>query len=120
LEEVRLAAWPERNTRLVRCGAWALGKLFVVPAWALPVPVSDRHIKGLYKAEIARFSPVSAVLSSASTGLNRQHNCYPSALLGSWWRRTGGVERVDTPAQLSQPRRGREEPGVLTNLNCYP
>jgi hypothetical protein len=26
------------------------GKLFVVPAWALPVPVSDRLIKGLHRA----------------------------------------------------------------------
>jgi hypothetical protein len=58
----------------------AVGKLVVVPAWALPVPIRKGYI-GLYRASIAIFSSASAGLSSASTGQNRQHNCFPSALV---------------------------------------
>ena len=59
----------------------------MVPAWALPLPVSDSY-KGLFRAQIAQFSPAGAGLSSASTGQNRQHHCFPSALQ---WRHGGGV-----------------------------
>jgi hypothetical protein len=38
--------------------------------------------KGLFRALITNFSPASASLSSASTaGQNRQHNCFPLALI---------------------------------------
>jgi hypothetical protein len=53
-------------------------KLFVVLAWALPVPFSA--IQAFVRAKIAKFSPASAATSSASTGRNRQHNCFPPAL----------------------------------------
>jgi hypothetical protein len=32
-----------------------------------------------WACQIATFAPASAGLSSASTGQNRQHNCFPSA-----------------------------------------
>jgi hypothetical protein len=48
--------------------------LVVMPAWALPVPVSDGPIR-------ARLSPASAGQGSNSTGENRQHNCFVSALV---------------------------------------
>jgi hypothetical protein len=39
--------------------------------------------KGLYTASIAKSSPATAGLSSASTGQNRQHSCFPSAMAAS-------------------------------------
>jgi hypothetical protein len=51
----------------------AVGKLFVVPAWALPVPVSigyNRRVRGFNR-------PIFSGLSSASQ--NRQHSCSASA-----------------------------------------
>ena len=68
----------------------AVGKLFVVPAGALPVPVSDRQkeqyrpVKGLSSVNRQIFSgpkpdllPAKAVLLPSQ---GRQHNCFPSAL----------------------------------------
>ena len=59
------------------CGLRPVGKLLVVPAGALPVPVRKGYI-GLFRAKIAKFPPARAGLSSASQ--NPQHNCFPSAL----------------------------------------
>jgi hypothetical protein len=56
-----------------------LGKLFVVPAGALPVPVSERP----YRAKHPLFSGQSSL--TALPG--RQHNCFPTALVtgpGHW------------------------------------
>jgi hypothetical protein len=44
------------------------------------VPVSDSYI-GLNSAKVAENSPASAALRSASTGQNRPHNCFASALM---------------------------------------
>jgi hypothetical protein len=53
-----------------------LGSFFLwLPAWALPVSVSDGLTKGLYRAKIATFSPASAGLSSA------QYRSKPAAQL---------------------------------------
>jgi hypothetical protein len=56
----------------------AVGKLFVVPAGALPVPVSDNLYRGYNEPSTTSFASVG--LSSASIGQNRQHNCFLSAL----------------------------------------
>jgi hypothetical protein len=58
-------------------GCWEV--FFVVPPW--PLPVSDRQLQACVRPLIAKFSPAGAGLSSASTGQNRQHKCFTSALL---------------------------------------
>jgi hypothetical protein len=65
------------------CQGCLLGSFFVVPAGALPVPVSDRYIC-LYRASIANFPPAKAGFTAGQSIFTavpgRQHNCFPSAL----------------------------------------
>jgi hypothetical protein len=49
-----------------RCVPGRVGSLLVVPAWALPVPVSGMLLQACIRPLIARFSPASAGLGSAS------------------------------------------------------
>jgi hypothetical protein len=57
-----------------------MGRLFVVPAGALPVPVSDGYI-GLYRAGFTFIAGFTAGLSSFTAVPGRQLNCFPSALV---------------------------------------
>jgi hypothetical protein len=60
----------------------------VVPAGALPVPVSD-SLNAYVGALIARFSPARAGCTAGQSSFTavpgRQHNCSPSALLWEVW-----------------------------------
>jgi hypothetical protein len=80
----------------------AVGKLVVVPAGALPVPVSIRFYKccdsrvrlAVVYILFARFSPAKAGFTAGQSSFTavpgRQHNCLPFALLTrcSLWRRS--------------------------------
>jgi hypothetical protein len=93
-----------------------------VPAWALPVPVSDRLLTGLYIGPlIAQFSTAGACLNSAGTGQNRQNSCFASALVlsagwGAWKAGREGEGRRRRTSHAAQ----RSKSGMVIDLKRGP
>jgi hypothetical protein len=58
-----------------------LGSFLWYQPGLMPLPGFARLYRPVHRALLAEFLPASVALSSASTGQNRQRNCFPSAML---------------------------------------